>query len=356
MIKVSIVGITGYVGAELARLLGRRADVQLVEVIGRSAAGQTLAKVFPHLGPLDIIIQEELRHPEQADFVFLALPHHASAETAAAILEKAPNTKVIDMSADFRLKDVAIYEQWYGHHPASYLLKEAVYGLPELNRAAFTPTTRLVANPGCFPTCSSLALAPALSSKMGGPIIEPDVIISALTGVSGGGRGLKQGFHFSEMNESVSAYSLDGHRHLPETAQMLAQVYGGAVEVTFIPHLVPLTRGMLATCYARFTPDFWASYKANPAELKTVLPQRYREFYANDPFIRIVDEPPTTKQVQASNYCYIYPSFDPRTGRLVVVSVIDNLVKGAAGAGVQNMNLLAGLPESFGLDMLPVYP
>lgn len=354
MLKVSIVGITGYVGAELTRLLGRRPDVQLLEMVGRSAAGQPLAKVFPNLGPLGLTVQEELLHPKQADFVFLALPHHASAETAANILEKAPHTKVIDMSADFRLHDVATYEKWYGSHPAPYLLKEAAYGIPELNRAGLTPATRLVANPGCYPTCSALALAPALSAEA---IIEPDVIISALSGTSGAGRGLKQNLHFAEMTESTSAYSLDGHRHMPEIQQMLTEVYGqGEVSVLFVPHLVPLSRGMLATCYARFTPAFQAEYGDKPEKLKALLQERYRQFYANDHFVRIVDEPPTTKQVYGSNYCFIYPTFDPRTGRLLVISVLDNLVKGAAGEGVQCMNILAGLPETTGLDMLPIYP
>ncbi len=353
--KVSIVGITGYVGSELTRLLARRSDVELLELVGRSAAGQPLGKVFPSLGPLKLTVQEELHYPEQADFVFLALPHHASAETAVEILQKSPKTKVIDMSADFRLHDVATYEKWYGPHPAPYLLEEAVYGITELNRARLTPAARLVANPGCYPTCSALALAPALS---GAAIIEPDVIISALSGTSGAGRGLKQNLHFSEMTESASAYSLDGHRHMPEIQQQLSEVYGqGQVSVLFMPHMVPLARGMLATCYARFTPEFWADYgSSKPDIINAALQELYTRFYANDPFVQVVDTPPTTKQAQGSNYCFIYPTYDPRTRRLVVISVLDNLVKGAAGEGVQNMNLLAGLPETTGLDMLPVYP
>ncbi len=356
MLKVSIVGVTGYVGLELLRLLGRRSDIELVELVGRSAAGQTIGQVFPSLGPLALSVTEELQRPSDADFIFLALPHHASAETAARILEEAPSTRVIDMSADFRLADVAVYEKWYGTHPAAYLLPAAVYGLTELNRTRLTPQTRLVANPGCYPTCAALALAPALSQRAGPAIIEPDVIVNALSGTSGAGRSLKQNLHFSEMTESAGAYGLGGHRHLPEIEQMLTQEYGqGPVSVLFLPHLVPLSRGMLASCFARLTPAFVAENTVHQAA-EQVLRDRYRRFYANDPFVRIVEEPPTTKQVQGSNYCFIYPSVDLTTGRLVVISVLDNLVKGAAGEGVQNMNLLAGLPETTGLDMLPLYP
>ena len=353
--KVSIVGITGYVGAELARLLGRRPDVELLEVVGRSAAGQPIGKVFPNLAPLGLTVAGELERQSEADIIFLALPHHASAETAAEILEKSPKTKVIDMSADFRLRDRATYEKWYGAHPAAYLLPEAVYGLPELYRDKITTQTRLIANPGCYPTCSTLGLAPALSSRQGKPLIEPDVIIDALSGTSGAGRGLKQNLHFSEMTESTAAYGLEGHRHLPEIEQVLADVYGGPVEVAFTPHLVPLSRGMLATSYARLSDDFLVNY-SNQAEATKVIRDHYRAFYANDPFVQVVDESPYTKQVAGSNYCFIHPTVNLKNRRLVVVSVLDNLTKGAGGEGVQNMNLLAGLSETTGLDMLGLYP
>ncbi|NWJ96844.1 MAG: N-acetyl-gamma-glutamyl-phosphate reductase [Chloroflexi bacterium] len=356
MLRVSIVGVTGYGGGELVRLLGKRADVKLIELVGRSAAGRPLGEVFPSLAPLGLTLSagDQLERPEEADFVFLALPHHASAEKAAEILENAPQTKVIDLSADFRLRDLATYEAWYGSHPAPYLLKEAVYGLPELYRAKLNSGVRLVANPGCYPTCSSLALAPALKGEA---IIEPDVIINALSGTSGAGRELKQNLHYSELNESASAYGLApaGHRHLPEIRQVLEDQYGGPVEVLFTPHLLPLTRGMLATCYARLTPAFLAEHR-DPKSVNAALRERYRDFYKNDPFVMVVDSPPTTKQVQTSNYCFIYPTADLRTGRLVTVAVLDNLVKGAAGEAVQNMNLLAGLPETTGLEMLSVYP
>jgi len=354
MLKVSIVGVTGYAGGELLRLLGKRPDVKLVELVGRSAAGQPLARVFPGLAPLNLTLNagEELERPEEADFIFLALPHHASAEKAAQLLERAPQTKIIDLSADFRLHDVTTYEEWYGPHPAPYLLREAVYGLPELYRENYSSAVRLVANPGCYPTCTALALTPALKGEA---IIEPDVIVNALSGTSGAGREMKQNLHFSEMNESASAYGLTGHRHMPEIRQILQEQFGGPVEVLFTPHLIPLSRGMLATCYARLTPAFLAAQpdqKAANAALQT----RYREFYQNDPFVIVVDTPPTTKQVQASNYCFVYPTADLRTGRLVAVAVLDNMVKGAAGEAIQNMNILAGLPETSGLEMTAVYP
>ncbi len=356
MLKVSIVGVTGYGGAELIRLLSKRSDIKLIELVGRSAAGQPLGTVFPSLAPLGLTINagEDLERPEEADFVFLALPHHTSAEKAAAILERAPQTKVIDLSADFRLRDVPTYEAWYGQHPAPYLIREAVYGLPELYRDKLNTNVRLVANPGCYPTCSALALAPALKGEA---IIEPDVIINALSGTSGAGREVKQHLHFSEMNESASGYGLApaGHRHMPEIQQILQDQFGGPVQVLFTPHLIPLTRGMLATCYARLTPAFLAEYSDGKAA-NAALRERYREFYRNDPFVVITDTPPTTKQVQSSNYCFIYPTADLRTGRLVALSVLDNLTKGAAGEAVQNMNILAGLPETTGLEMMAVYP
>jgi N-acetyl-gamma-glutamyl-phosphate reductase len=356
MLKVSIVGVTGYGGGELARLLGRRPDVQLLELVGRSAAGQPLGNVFPSLAPLGLTINQgdQLERPEEADFVFLALPHHASAEKAAEILERAPQTRVIDLSADFRLRDVPTYEQWYGHHPAPYLVREAVYGLPELYRDKLTANTRLVANPGCYPTCSALALAPALKGQ---PIVEPDVIVNALSGTSGAGREVKPYLHFSEQNESANAYGLapGGHRHMPELKQILDDQYGASVDVLFTPHLMPMTRGMLATCYARLTPEFLAGHR-DPKTVNTALRELYREFYKNDPFVVVAESSPTTKQVLGSNYCYVYPTADLRTGRLVAIAVIDNLTKGAAGEAVQNMNIIAGLPETTGLAQTAIYP
>lgn len=356
MIKVSIIGVTGYGGGELVRLLGKRPDIKLVELVGRSAAGQPLGAVFPSLAPLGMTLNsgDSLERPEEADFVFLGLPHHTAAEKVAEILERAPHTKVIDLSADFRLRDVATYEEWYGHHPASYLIREAVYGLPELYRDKLNSDVRLVANPGCYPTCAALALAPALKGEA---IIEPDVIINALSGTSGAGREVKPHLHFSEQDGNASAYGLapGGHRHMPEIKQILEDLHSKPVEVLFTPHLMPMTRGMLSTCYARLTSDFLAENRDGKAA-NAALRERYREFYKNDPFVVVSDTPPTTKQTQGSNYCFVYPTADLRTGRLVSIAVLDNLVKGAAGEAVQNMNILAGLPETTGLEMTAVYP
>ncbi|MEI7554796.1 N-acetyl-gamma-glutamyl-phosphate reductase [Candidatus Chlorohelix sp.] len=349
-IKVSIVGVTGYTGSELVRLLVRHPQVELLELEGRSAAGQPLGSVFPHLAPLGLNVKEKLERPAEAAFIFLGLPHHASAERAAEIFEQAPNTRIIDLSADFRLRNRATYEKWYGEHHAPYILPEAFYGLPELYRKQVTANTRLVANPGCYPTCSSLALAPALTEK----IIEPYVIINALSGTSGAGRGLKQNLHYSEMHDSACAYGLEGHRHAPEITQILTDVNQQAkVTVSFTPHLMPLSRGMLATCSARLSPEWLEQNTANPTAAIRAL---YSSFYAGEQFVRIAATPPTTKEVFGSNYCFLYPTVDTEAGRLVVISVIDNLVKGAAGQAIQNMNLLAGLSETTGLEALGIYP
>jgi N-acetyl-gamma-glutamyl-phosphate reductase len=348
-IKVSIVGAPGYVATELLRLLGRRKDIEIVEVVGRSAAGQPLGKVVPSLAPLGLTVKGELENPGAADFVFLSLHAGESARLTAEILERTEHTKIIDMSADFRLRDLEAYEKWYGgRHPAPYLMPGVVYGLPELYRSVYKSSTRIVANPGCYPTCSSLALAPALKSK----IVEPHVVINALSGTSGAGRGLKQNLHFAEMHDSSSAYGLDGHRHNVEIEQILSDVHGSPVVAMFVPHLIPVSRGMLATCSAPLK-DLWIMENKDP---KAAVREMYKQFYAEDEFVRVVDTPPTTKEVFGSNYCYIYPTVDLNSYRLLVVSVLDNLVKGAAGEAVQSMNILAGLPEATGLDGLGLYP
>jgi N-acetyl-gamma-glutamyl-phosphate reductase len=258
---------------------------------------------------------------------------------------------VVDISADFRLRDPQEYAQWYGaEHPAPDLLSRAVYGLTELNREAVR-SSRLVANPGCYPESALLALAPAVKEG----VIGPDVIIDSKSGISGAGRALGLAYHFAEANESVSAYGLAGHRHLPEIVQELTAMWPRAEapqppqpKVTFTPHLVPMTRGILSTCYAPLLPG--AVQSGEQAR------ELYREFYKGEPFVRVVDSPPATKQVAGSNMCLVHPTVDPRTERLVVVSVIDNLVKGAAGQAIQNMNAMLGLNETAGLETPAVYP
>ena len=346
MVRVGIINVTGYAGAELARLLYAHPEAQLTGVSGRSAAGKPLADVFPHLASYDLTITEELG---DVDFVFSALPHAASAEALAPLVRT--GVPVVDISADFRLRDPQEYAQWYGQeHPAPELLSRAAYGLTELNREA-VQSSRLVANPGCYPEGALLALAPAVKEG----IVGPELIIDSKSGVSGAGRSVDLAYHFAEANESVSAYGLDGHRHLPEIVQELAAMWpGGAApepprpRVTFTPHLVPMTRGILSTCYGSIVQGTVRSGE-EAREL-------YREFYKGEPFVRVVESPPATKQVSGSNMCLVYPTVDTRTERLVVVSVIDNLVKGAAGQAVQNMNAMLGLPETTGLESPAVYP
>jgi N-acetyl-gamma-glutamyl-phosphate reductase len=301
-----------------------------------------LRQVFPHLRDADKDIVPAVT--EDCDVVFLALPHHASAEAAPPFVAK--GAKIIDLSADFRIADLAVYEQWYGVHPEPGLMTKAVFGLPELHRAAIKKA-QIIGNPGCYPTASILALAPALQAG----IISPRVIVDAKSGVSGAGRALKLESHFSEVDENVTAYGLGGHRHQPEIAQEMTIAWQrgghtGDVSLTFVPHLIPMTRGILATAYADLAGE-WTIEQVRDA---------YTTFYANEPFVRVVDAQPSTKQVAGSNYCFVYPVIDKRTDRLIVVSVIDNLVKGASGQAVQNLNLVCGLPETMGLDALPVYP
>ena len=337
--KVGIINVTGYTGVELARLLFQHPEVKLTSVTGRSAAGQKLGAVFPHLAGTDLTIEAELGDVE---LVFSAMPHKESAKEVIPLLEQ--GIKVVDISADFRLKDSSEYKQWYGFsHPAPKLLGEAVYGLTELYRSQIA-SAQLVANPGCYPVGAILALAPAVKAKL----VEPDIIIDSKSGVSGAGRTLSLQTHFSEANEDVSAYALEGHRHLPEITQELKRLSPEkSLSVTFVPHLVPMTRGILTTCYAPL-----ASGKKGEKELKEL----YLDFYKKEPFVRVVDSPPHTKHTLGNNLCLVYPTIDHRAERLIVISCIDNLVKGAAGQAIQNMNLMLGLPETTGLEALSIFP
>lgn len=339
-IKVGIINVTGYAGAELTRILARHPLVQITSVTGRSAIGQKLAQVFPHLSALDLTITSDV---EDADLVFSAMPHKASVEAIVPLINQ--GVRVVDISADFRLKDPTEYPEWYGFtHPTPELLAEAVYGLPELYRQKVA-TARLVANPGCYPTGAILALAPAVRENL----IHTDIIIDSKSGVSGAGRTLTLPTHYSEAADNIRAYSLEGHRHLPEIIQELkALAPDSRFSVTFVPHVVPTTRGILTACYAPLRGDKSLSAK-QALEL-------YRDFFEGEPFVKIVDSPPETKQTWGSNLCIIYPTIDPRTGRLIVISCLDNLVKGAAGQAVQNMNIMYGFPEAIGLDALPLYP
>lgn len=335
--KIGIINITGYTGVELARLLHQHPEVELSSVTGRSTAGQKLGEVFPHLADIHLTIEAELGKVELA---FSAMPHKDSAQEVIPLINK--GIRVVDISADFRLKDASEYQRWYGFsHPSPQLLKEAVYGLPELHRAQVA-SARLVANPGCYPTSAILALAPAVKSKL----IGADIIIDSKSGISGSGRSLNLGSHYAEANEDTSAYALEGHRHLPEIAQELMGLNPQPPSITFVPHLVPMTRGILSTCYAPL------AKKIGEKELKKL----YTDFYKDEPFVRVTDAPPHTKHTWGSNICLVYPAIDPRTGRLIVISCIDNLLKGAAGQAIQNMNIMLGLPETTGLEALAIYP
>jgi N-acetyl-gamma-glutamyl-phosphate reductase len=341
-IKAGIINVTGYAGVELARILWLHPGVELVSVTGRSAAGKKLGEVFPHLSVTGLTITAEL--DGKIDVAFSAMTHKASAEGIVPLLNK--GIRVVDISADFRLKEAAWYPQWYDFdHPAPELLKRAVYGLPELHRALIK-NADLVANPGCYPTSAILALAPLV--KLG--LVEPDLVVDSKSGVSGAGRTLTLPTHFSEASDNVRAYGLGGHRHLPEISQELMMLDASkCVSVTFVPHVVPMTRGIESTCYARVKPGKLTGGKEE-------LDKIYYDFYRDEPYTRVVQQPPESKHTLGSNLCLLYPSINLKTGRVVVVSCIDNLVKGAAGQAVQNMNIMFGLPETSGLEALPLYP
>ena len=344
--KVGIINVTGYGGSEIARILHRHPEVEITSVTGRSGAGKRLGEVYPHLSALDLQITPDLA--QSVDLVFSALPHAASAERIGPLVKLGVRT--IDLSADFRLKSLDDYESWYKtDHPFPEYLESAVYGLTELHREEIS-SADLVATPGCYPTAAILALAPAIRAG----IIGPDIIVDGKSGVSGAGRGPSLSTHFSEVNESVMAYSVDGHRHLPEILQELRLV--GASQdhprVTFLTHLIPMTRGIMASCYAPLAEGAVPAGRAAIDEVREV----YGDFYDDEPFVRVVDSPPMTKHTLGNNSCLIYPTVDVRTDRLVVISCIDNLVKGAAGQAVQNMNLMAGFPEDEGLRQLAIYP
>ena len=340
--RVGIINVTGYAGSELVRILYQHPQVEITSITGRGSAGQKLGEVFPHLSSLDLIITPELEG--SLDLVFSALPHKASAAAVVPVLER--GVKVVDISADFRLKRVSEYQEWYqAPHPHPSYLEEAVYGLAELHRDD-VKGARLVANPGCYPTSAILALAPAVNQG----IISNDIIIDSKSGVSGAGRSLGLGTHYSEVNENTMAYSVEGHRHLPEITQELGSLAKEQPAITFLTHLVPMTRGILSSCYATLR-DEW-----NLTDAKQRIRDLYRDFYTGHPFVRVTSKPPQTKETLGNNFCLIYPTVDPRTGRLIVISCLDNLVKGAAGSAIQNMNLMCGFPEEMALKALAIYP
>ena len=366
---MGILGATGYVGAELVRLLERHPGVRIAGLGARNREGVPVGEAFAHLAETGHRIQGGLPDPAEIDAAFLALPHGQAARLAPELV--AAGVLVVDLGPDFRLGDPAGYPTWYGfEHPAPDLLPgasgaplgsgpiaradgearrtapgrvAAVYGLPELHRAELAGA-RLIASPGCYPTATLLALAPLARAGLIG-----DVIVDAKSGVSGAGREPKLETHFGEVNESTRAYGLGGHRHLPEIHQEL-RLLGAADEalrgLVFTPHLVPMTRGLLATCYVRPTRGI------DQAELDAL----YDAAYAREPFVQVAAGSPATKTVAGSNLARVHVRLDGRSGRIVALGAIDNLVKGAAGQAVQAFNIAAGLPETAGLEQLPLYP
>lgn len=336
---VGIVGVTGYAGGELARILLRHPDVRLVAAVARSRQGVPLRDVQQNLhdAPPSLLVGSDVG---DAELVFTALPAGEAAKLAPAWL--AEGRRVIDIGSDFRLRDPGAYDRWYGYtHPSPTLLAESVYGMTEFERARLRGA-RVVANPGCYPTAALLALGPA--AKRG--LIGTDVIVDAKSGVSGAGHNVDEAYLYGTIDESVRAYGVPKHRHTPEIAQGLADLGMAAPRLTFAPHLVPMTRGLIATCYAPLRDGVTAAQVADA----------YAEEYANEPFVRVTRSFPATKATLGSNWCLVHATVDEASARLVAVGVLDNLVKGAAGSAVQNMNAVLGLPERTGLEALPLWP
>lgn len=346
MIKVGIIGATGYAGGELVRLLLGHKEAEIKWYGSRSYVDQKYAKVYQNMFQLvdDRCLDDNMEEmAKQVDVIFTATPQGLCASLVNDdILNK---VKVIDLSADFRIKDAAVYEEWYGiEHKAKQYLDEAVYGLCEINREA-VKKARLVANPGCYPTCSILSIYPLLKEGL----IDPStVIIDAKSGTSGAGRGAKVDNLFCEVNENIKAYGVATHRHTPEIEQELSLAAGEPVTISFTPHLVPMQRGILVTAYASLKREVtWE-------EVKEV----YDRYYDKERFVRVLDQDvcPQTRWVEGSNYVDVGFKIDPRTRRIIMMGAMDNLVKGAAGQAVQNMNLVCGLDEAEGLRMAPLFP
>ncbi len=356
-IRVGILGATGYVGAELVRLLERHPAVRIVALAARNRDGVPVGEAFAHLAETGHRIDPALPDESQLDAVMLALPHGQAATIAPGLASS--GLLVVDLGADFRLADPADYREFYAlDHPAPELLPggpgrpasadraalpAAVYGLPEIHRDQIRDA-RLIASPGCYPTTAILALAPLARAGL-----IADVVVDAKSGVSGAGREPKLETHFSEANESVRAYGLGGHRHLPEIRGELAALgasAGSMAGLVFTPHLVPMTRGLLATCYVR------PSRPVTQGELDAL----YAGMYGDEPFVQVAPSPPSTKTVTGSNLCRVHVRLDTRSGRILAIAVTDNLVKGAAGQAVQSLNIASGLPETTGLEQLPLYP
>ena len=346
MIKAGIIGATGYAGGELVRILTGHKDVEIKWYGSRSYIDKKYAEVYQNMFQIvdDKCMDDNMEAlADEVDVIFTATPQGLCAYLVnEEILSK---VKIVDLSADFRIKDVATYEEWYKiQHPTPQFIPEAVYGLCEINREA-VKKARLVANPGCYPTCSTLSIYPLLKEGL----IDPGtIIIDAKSGTSGAGRGAKVDNLYCEVNENIKAYGVANHRHTPEIEEQLSYAAGQPVLINFTPHLVPMNRGILITAYASLKKE--VSYE----EVKAA----YDKYYANEKFVRVLEKDvcPQTKWVEGSNYVDVNFKIDPRTKRVIMMGAMDNLVKGAAGQAVQNMNLMFGLKESEGLELVPMFP
>jgi len=346
--KIGVLGASGYTGAELLRLLIRHPGADIALLTADRRAGQVMGDVFPQFQPFDLpklVSIEGLDWKAIAlDLAFCALPHATTQKVIKDLLAKSPNTKVVDLSADFRLADTAAYARWYGHeHHAPDLQKEAVYGLVEVYRSDIMKA-RLVANPGCYTTCAQLPLIPLLRAKA----IDPDeIVIDAKSGMTGAGRSAKEEMLFSEVSEGFHAYGVGHHRHMAELDQEFSKAAGRDVVVTFTPHLVPMNRGILSTIYVR-------SAKSSPEDLHAIL----HKAYTGEPFVHVLPfgRMPQTRHVRGSNMTFIGVAKDRIPGRAIICSALDNLTKGASGQAVQNMNAMLGLAETTGIDQVALFP
>ena len=346
MIKAGIIGSTGYAGGELARLLLQRDDIEIKWYGSRSYIDQKYASIYRNMFRIvdDACMDDNMKElADQVDVVFTATPQGLCASLVDEdVLSK---VKVIDLSADFRIKDVSVYEKWYKlTHASPRFIGEAVYGLPEINREK-VKRARLIANPGFFPTCSFLSTYPLVKEGL----IDPNtIIIDAKSGTSGAGRGSKVDSLYCEVNENIKAYGVASHRHTPEIEEQLSCAAGKPVTISFTPHLVPMNRGILVTAYASLTK------KVSYEEVKAVYDKYYRDEY----FVRVLEKDvvPQTRWVEGSNFADVNFKIDTRTNRVVMMGAIDNMVKGAAGQAIQNMNLMFGLPENTGLKQIPIFP
>ncbi|PXF59170.1 MAG: N-acetyl-gamma-glutamyl-phosphate reductase [Deltaproteobacteria bacterium] len=345
MLRIAIVGGSGYTGIELLRILKLHPQANVVAVTSRKYAGHPVEEVFPSLhGYNDLVFTEPdvIHLSKSAEWIFTAVPHKAAMSVVPQFFDA--GCRIIDLSADFRLRDRRTYEIWYQAHTAPEQLDKAVYGLPEIYRKDIA-SAQLVANPGCYPTSAILPLVPLLHS---GIISSQGIIADSKSGASGAGRGLSMGTLFCEVNEGLKAYKVAEHRHMPEIEQELSVAAGKPVAMTFIPHLIPMTRGILTTTYAQLTKEI------STDKVLVVI----KEFYKDSPFVRVLPEGtfPDISYVRGSNFCDIGVKADGRTNTLILISAIDNLIKGASGQAVQNLNIMAGLDESLGLDTIPLCP